>query len=467
MDETISEVAAAADALGAAAGRSVSGALDLLGDEDLAGLLAEVERAGRLIDTMRVAAAAEADVRSNHDLGNAGLARRLGHSRGTHLVEHITRVSQSEAARRIQLGTLIRSGRSLDGRPIPSRFPAVAAAMGSGLLGIDAAARITRCLTQASRVASGDALRTAEEKLVTVAAFESADLVAVQARVWREALDPDGALPRDAELRQRRGFSLGREVNGMSPFSGWADPTSSALLRAMFAEGANPSAKPRFLDPDDLLNKEEGGAEFTGDCGEVIETIRDPRTREQRQFDILIGTLTAGLRRSEHDGGFRPMTTVMAVVKLTDLRKGTGVGWLDDVDEPVSAATMQQLACDSGYREVLVGDGGEILKLGTAQRLFSGPQRKALAVRDGGCVWPQCTAPPSWCEAHHVVEYKDGGATDVDNGALLCSAHHHMLHASEFIMRMINGKPHLLTPPWLDPDQLLRPLGQTRALLTA
>ena len=333
--------------------------------------------------------------------------------------------------------------------------------MGEGKLGVDAANRITHCLTQASRVAGDDALHTAEEQLVAVAEFESADLVAVQARVWREALDPDGALPRDTELRHRRGFSLGREVNGMSPFSGWADPTSSALLRAMFAEGANPSAKPRFLNPDDLVDDEP-----TGD-GEIIDTIRDPRTREQRQFDILIGTLTAGLRRSEQGGSFRPMTTVMAVVKLGDLLNRTGVGWLDDVDEPVSAATMQQLACDAGYREILVGNSGEILNLGTTQRLFSGPQRKALAVRDGGCVWPQCTAPPSWCEAHHVIEYQDGGRTDIDNGALLCSAHHHMLHASEFSMRMINGKPHLLAPPWLDPDQLQRPLGQTRALLTA
>ena len=160
------------------------------------------------------------------------------------------------------------------------------------------------------------------------------------------------------------------------------------------------------------------------------------------------------------------MTTVMAVVKRDDLLNRTGIGWLDDVDEPVSATTMQQLACDAGYREILVGDSGEILKLGTTQRLFNGPQRKALAVRDGGCVWPQCTAPPSWCEAHHVIEYQDGGRTDIDNGALLCSAHHHMLHATEFTMRMINGKPHLLAPPWLDPDQLVRPLGQTRALLT-
>ncbi len=141
------------------------------------------------------------------------------------------------------------------------------------------------------------------------------------------------------------------------------------------------------------------------------------------------------------------------------------MGWLDDVDEPVSAATIAQLVCDAGLRTVLLGDAGEVLHLGRTQRLFSAAQRKALAVRDGGCVWPQCTAPPMWCEAHHVVEYANGGRTDIDNGALLCSAHHHMLHASEFSMRMIRGKPCLLAPAWLDPDRILQPLGRTRALL--
>ena len=80
-------------------------------------------------------------------------------------------------------------------------------------------------------------------------------------------------------------------------------------------------------------------------------------------------------------------------------------------------------------------------------------------------MWPQCTAPPSWCHAHHVLEYENGGKTDVDNGALLCPAHHHMLHASEFTMRMIRGRPTLLAPPWLDPGQVYRPLGRSRVLM--
>ncbi|MCU1558781.1 MAG: hypothetical protein JWN09_2776 [Microbacteriaceae bacterium] len=34
-------------------------------------------------------------------------------------------------------------------------------------------------------------------------------------------------------------------------------------------------------------------------------------------------------------------------------------------------------------------------------------------------------------------------------------------------MKMINGKPHLLAPPWLDPDRVWRPVGRTRAIVVA
>lgn len=120
----------------------------------------------------------------------------------------------------------------------------------------------------------------------------------------------------------------------------------------------------------------------------------------------------------------------------------------------MSAATIQQLVCDGGLRKIVLGDAGEVLYPGVKERFFSAPQRRALAVRDCGCCWPDCTAPPSWCEADHVIEYEKSGKTDINNGVLLCSAHHHALHASEFTIEMVNGKPRLLAPPWLDPDQL-------------
>jgi hypothetical protein len=241
----------------------------------------------------------------------------------------------------------------------------------------------------------------------------------------------------------------------MTPFHGLASPLEAAELKSAFSESMAPDATPRFLSEEDLAR---GTETLSTPDGGTVTHIRDPRSRPQRQFDILMGLIRAG-RRSK---GQRGTANVMAVIKLDDLENNRGVGWLDDVAEPVSASTINQLVCDSGFQRLLLGASGEVLRLGERERYFTPPQRRALAARDGGCVWPGCTAPPSWCEAHHVVEWSNGGKTDIDNGVLLCGAHHHMLHASEFQMRMITGRPHLLAPPWLDPAQNWQLLGRPR-----
>ena len=54
--------------------------------------------------------------------------------------------------------------------------------------------------------------------------------------------------------------------------------------------------------------------------------------------------------------------------------------------------------------------------------------RTALVARDGGCVFPGCDAPASWCDAHHVIEYSRAGRTVIINLALLCRRHHGIVH---------------------------------------
>jgi hypothetical protein len=114
---------------------------------------------------------------------------------------------------------------------------------------------------------------------------------------------------------------------------------------------------------------------------------------------------------------------------------------------------------------MVLGNSGEILYLGAKPRLFNAAQKRALAVRDGGC--GVCGAPPRQCEAHHIVEYSRGGPTDIDNAVLLCEAHHHWVHSSPFTIRMIRGRPHLLAPPWMDPNQQWTPMGHARAIAIA
>ena len=64
------------------------------------------------------------------------------------------------------------------------------------------------------------------------------------------------------------------------------------------------------------------------------------------------------------------------------------------------------------------------LAVGRTSRVATPAQRRALAVRDGGCVIPGCGVPAEICQVHHLHEWAQGGGTDRDNMVLLCWNHH-------------------------------------------
>lgn len=70
------------------------------------------------------------------------------------------------------------------------------------------------------------------------------------------------------------------------------------------------------------------------------------------------------------------------------------------------------------------------LEVGRTQRTATPAQRRALALRDRGCLIPACQVPAEACQTHHLVEWADGGSTDVDNLVLLCWAHHRQVDLS-------------------------------------
>jgi len=87
------------------------------------------------------------------------------------------------------------------------------------------------------------------------------------------------------------------------------------------------------------------------------------------------------------------------------------------------------------------------LEVGRTSRVVQPAQRNALAVRDGGCVFPNCDRPPAWCEAHHLRHWLHGGPTDLANLALVCRAHHRAVHEGGW--RLTRGPDGRLTatPP--------------------
>ncbi len=88
---------------------------------------------------------------------------------------------------------------------------------------------------------------------------------------------------------------------------------------------------------------------------------------------------------------------------------------------PISSKAVERLACDCTVTRILLGSDSTVIDVGRARRVISGPQRKALRVRDQGCVWPGCDRPASWTSGHHLAHWIHGGATDLHNLILLCS----------------------------------------------
>lgn len=192
----------------------------------------------------------------------------------------------------------------------------------------------------------------------------------------------------------------------------------------------------------------------------------DPRTAEQKLLDAvmtLIDMAAASPAASRLNGA---APTVNVHVSLDDLTAGRGVGWIDGSTEPIPISAVNQLQCDGDTVLTVLGREGQVLSHGKTRRLATRRQRRALAARDGGCVMPGCTVPPSRCQAHHVVPWVSHtflpGRTDIDNLALLCPFHHSTIHTSAWQLEMIHGKPHIRPPIWLDRQRTPRAVGQQR-----
>ena len=124
---------------------------------------------------------------------------------------------------------------------------------------------------------------------------------------------------------------------------------------------------------------------------------------------------------------------------------------ITDTGNTVAVSALLRLAGECELVTTVLDRHGAILCLGRTQRLASRAQRRALAARDGGCCFPGCTRPASWCQVHHVISWLDGGPTDLDNLVLLCGYHHRCFERLGWTVRMAHGAPEWIPPPWIDP----------------
>ena len=113
--------------------------------------------------------------------------------------------------------------------------------------------------------------------------------------------------------------------------------------------------------------------------------------------------------------------------------------------EDGTAVAMSELArmlCDCEVGRIVVAADGLPVDLGRTERLYTSQQRRAVIVRDRQCAWNGCDVPAAYCEVHHIRWWeRDRGPTSLENGVLLCSHHHHVVHQLDLEIVRLSRPP--------------------------
>ncbi len=159
-------------------------------------------------------------------------------------------------------------------------------------------------------------------------------------------------------------------------------------------------------------------------------------------MDALLDVVRRGVASA--DGvATTPKAELFVTVSLEDLVARSNAATVFGSGEAgalLAPETARRIACDAGIVPVVLGKDGQVLDLGRRFRLFTSAQLRALWLRDGGCTFPDCRVPASWCDGHHLRHWADGGATDLENAALLCGRHHTIVHRKGYHGEIIDGQ---------------------------
>ncbi|MFW5470517.1 DUF222 domain-containing protein, partial [Knoellia sp. CPCC 206435] len=165
-----------------------------------------------------------------------------------------------------------------------------------------------------------------------------------------------------------------------------------------------------------------------------VDGEADLRPHDQRRAEALVAVL--GRAQEAGDSSWSSTKAqVFVTISLEDLQRRAGAGTLLGgltAGELATPETVRRWACDATILPVVLGSHGEVVDLGRAERYFSPAQIKRLWLRDRHCTYPGCDAPASWCDAHHLIHWADGGPSDLSNAALLCQRHHTTVHSQRF-----------------------------------
>ena len=329
-----------------------------------------------------------------------------------HWIRHQCHMGGGAAADRVAVGEQLQN------------MPESAEAVAGGEIGFAHLALIARTATALTETGSNKQFD--ETHLLQKAKEFSVGRFRIFCDHQRHANDPEGYLAEQAQGVEDRSLTLSSGESGRVWVRGVLDAEGGAVLRIALEPLAQPTGK------------------------------GDDRRLSRRFADALVELAGHSL-----DNGMvpqRPHLQVTATLETLLQHAGAPAGDLE-FSLPISAVSVERLACDCNVTRVLLDADSQVIDVGRSKRVISPAQRKALHVRDKGCRWPGCDRPASYTSGHHLVSWVKGGATDLDNMVLLCLRHHWLVHEGKWQLIKTESGGLLAVPPQLD---LFRQLASGR-----
>lgn len=375
-------------------------------------------------------------------------------------------INPGEVQKRLDVAHAIAPGSPVaamdNDRELEAAHPITRAAFDNSDLSVPMSARIVsavdRLRTPIEQVANSFAeaealLAELETDLVSTAQSATPKAVERSIKNWEHRINALGVQPSQRMKQDYQGaFYKGKRFG----FHEWMlrldDLQHETLLTA-----AAPEVNPRSANHD---SSDLGELSLAADeNGKPIEPPKDQRSINQKRLDGAIHAMTVGLRTGKlsTNGGYQPQIVVNIDHKTLESELNASALFRSDAvhSGPINPIAIRQLACNGELIPVVLGSKSQVVDAGNRNRLFSAEQRKILYARDRGCTFPGCTSGVDRCEAHHVQEYSRGGVTTLENAAMVCRHHHHLVHETDWMILMRDGVPFWSPPFEEDPSQPL------------
>ena len=307
-------------------------------------------------------------------------------------------------------------------------------AVESGAVSMSKARMIADVVTRDRAAAAG---RDAA-KLATMAGDLAPDRLARELEQWGRRVDEERGVDTNEDLRAKRSLVTQKRSTGMTEIIASLDPESAEVVASALDARVQ--------------------AEWRGETADE----HAERTSAQRRADALVGicrdwlngygatnsdgAFSNGAKRAAPSPSSKARPHVSVIINLDDLTSKTGHG-VTERGTPLSSEAVRRIACDAGVSAIFTDSKHQIVDVGREQRTFTGAIRKVLVLRDEGCRFPGCNAPPSWTDGHHIAHWVNGGTTTTANGCLLCNRHHHYVHEGQWTITGNANSELLFTSP--------------------